>query len=94
MMERAGDRVRVTGAMTYATARRMLELGVSQVEAGATVFDLEPVSEIDSASLSLVFAWQRAAAQRGAKVSLQNPPPSLLTLAQLYGVSDLLPLPA
>jgi phospholipid transport system transporter-binding protein len=92
MMERAGDRVRVTGAMTYATARRMLELGVSQIEAGATVFDLEPVGEVDSASLSLVFAWQRAAAQRGAKVSLQSPPPSLLTLAQLYGVSDLLPL--
>lgn len=91
MMERAGDRVRVSGAMTYANARQMLELGVSQIEAGAQVFDLEPVAELDSASLSLVFAWQRAATARGAKVSVANPPPSLLTLAQLYGVSDLLP---
>jgi phospholipid transport system transporter-binding protein len=92
MMARAGDRVVVSGAMTYATARRLLEAGVAEIQRGAKVFDLEPVDELDSASLSLIFAWQRAAAEQGAKVSVRNPPPSLLSLAQLYGVSDLLAL--
>jgi phospholipid transport system transporter-binding protein len=92
MMERTADRVVVSGAMTYANARRLLELGLAEIEGGAKVFDLEPVGELDSASLALVFAWQRAAESRGAKVSVRNPPPSLLTLAELYGVAALLPL--
>lgn len=92
MMERSGERIVVSGAMNYANARRLLELGIAEITQGGRVFDLEPVRELDSASLALVFAWQRAAAERGAKVSVRNPPPSLLTIAQLYGVSDLLPL--
>lgn len=92
MMERAGDSVRVSGAMTYGNARRLLELGLAQIDGGATRFDLAPVRELDSASLSVVFAWQRAAAARGSRLAFANPPPSLLTLAELYGVSQLLTL--
>jgi phospholipid transport system transporter-binding protein len=92
MMERMGDRVEVSGAMTIAFAREQLRAGETQLGQGARVFDLARVSEVDSAGLSVVFGWQRAAARSGAEIRIANPPPSFLTLAELYGVADLLPL--
>ncbi len=56
-----------------------------------TVLDLAGVTEVDSAAVSLLLHWQRDAQATGSVVSLRNVPPSLLSLAKLYGVEALLP---
>jgi phospholipid transport system transporter-binding protein len=42
--------------------------------------------------LSVVLAWLRTAGERGVALRIVNPPASLISLATLYGVSELLPL--
>jgi phospholipid transport system transporter-binding protein len=91
-MRRTEERVEVSGAMTLDTARTLLDQGVQQLRDGAQVFDLASVQELDSSGLTVVFGWQRAAARLGKSVRIANPPRNLLSLAELYGVAQLLPV--
>jgi len=92
MMRDAGGRIEVSGALTLAGARAMLDAGCAQLTRAETVFDLAAVREIDSSGLAVIFGWVRAAREAGKKVSIVHPPQSLLSLAELYGVTELLPL--
>jgi phospholipid transport system transporter-binding protein len=58
-------------------------------DAAEVVIDLEGVAQVDSAALSLLFEWQREALRRNMKISFRKLPPSLHSLAKLYGVSEL-----
>ncbi len=53
--------------------------------------DLSAVSEVDTATISLLFEWLRQAYSRQCKVTYVNLPKNLLSLATLYGVLELLP---
>lgn len=86
------DRVAIAGNMTMDAARALLERGVGALSAGEPVFDLSGVAEADSSGIAVLFGWQRAAAARGRTLRVANPPASLVSLAEVYGVSDLLPL--
>ncbi len=44
-----------------------------------------------AAALAVVFGWMRAAKVAGKSLRLLNPPQNLLSLAEVYGVADLLP---
>ena len=44
----------------------------------------------DSAAVAILLAWRRAAAQQGAALSFSNFPPTLHSLAELYGVAGML----
>ncbi|MBA3902662.1 MAG: anti-sigma-factor [Rhodocyclaceae bacterium] len=92
MIREAGDRIEVSGAMTLASAKALLESGSSLLTRNDTVFDLSDVSEVDSSGLTVVFGWVRAASRQGKQVRISNPPQNLLSLAALYGVTELLPL--
>jgi phospholipid transport system transporter-binding protein len=92
VIRNAGERSEVVGPMTLDSARGLLEEGRAALAAGATVFDLGQVSEVDSSGLTVVFGWQRSAAGTGRAIRIVNPPRNLLSLAELYGVTDLLPL--
>ena len=96
MIEQAKGGLRVTAPMVIANARTLLETGerlLRSVERSAqAVIDLAEVREVDSSALSVVFAWQRKAGQRDIKLRITNPPASMISLAALYGVSELLPL--
>jgi len=50
------------------------------------------VKEVDSSGLTVVFGWVRAAKTQGKTARISNPPQNLLSLAELYGVTELLPL--
>lgn len=93
MIRVAGGQVEVSGPMTMAGAAAMLAEGEAAIAANASVFDLAAVTELDSSSLAVVFGWMRAARDGGKVVKLLNPPQNLLSLAEVYGVSDLLPQP-
>jgi phospholipid transport system transporter-binding protein len=79
-------------ALTMNNAKAALEAGLAAIRSGETQFDLGRVTAVDSAAVATLFAWQRAAAQQGAALSFSNFPPSLRSLADLYGVSELLDL--
>ena len=52
--------------------------------------DLSGVTEVDSAAVSLLLEWRRAAARANRRVDFFNLPNNLRSLADLYGVSRLL----
>jgi phospholipid transport system transporter-binding protein len=85
-----GGRIRVSGPITFATAAG-LGVAAEQCMTGDVVVDLAAVTEVDSSALSLLFEWQRAALRRKCKVSFCNLPASLSSLAELYGVTELIP---
>ena len=96
MIENGEASLRVTVPMVIANARALLEAGRSFLLAGAqqeqTLLDLAAVREIDSSALSVILAWLRTARERGVALRIVNPPASLISLATLYGVCELLPI--
>ena len=78
--------------LTFAGARTALAEGLRTIEEGQAEFDLANLAAVDSASVAVLLAWQRAALAKGLRLRLANPPKSLLSLASLYGVSELLSL--
>ncbi len=95
MIERNGNELRVSGAMLMANASALLAGGRGFLRTGDEkdwIVDLSAVKEADSSALGLVFAWLRDARKTGAALRLAHPPASMISLAALYGVSDLLPL--
>ena len=54
--------------------------------------DLSGVTDIDSSGLSVVFGWLRAAKAQGKSIRIANPPKDFISLAEVYGVTDQLPL--
>ena len=87
-----GDRLQVSGPMTIQSAASLMTEGESAVRGGATVIDLSKVDAADSSALAVLFGWLRAAQGAKRTLTIVQPPESLLSLAVLYGVADLLPL--
>ena len=88
-----GARLRVSGPITLVTAAALAAAADRHLN-GDVVVDLSGVTEVDSSALSFIFEWRRAAQRRQCKVSFCNLPASLASLAELYGVTDLIPAAA
>ena len=88
MIERDGNQLRVSGALTIANAAAECE-AAKQHFSGDVVVDLAAVTEVDSSALSLLFEWRRAAQQKKLQLSFRNLPESLKSLAALYGLTEL-----
>ena len=88
MIERAGNALHLSGALTIANAAALCEEGKRQLN-GDVVIDLAAVAEVDSTALSVLFEWRRTARQKNLHVSFRNLPDSMKSLAALYGVADL-----
>lgn len=88
MIERSGNELRVSGALTLANATALCESGKREIDADLVV-DLAAVTEVDSTALSVLFEWRRAARAKNLQISFRNLPASMQSLAALYGVADL-----
>lgn len=84
-------RLELDGALTMDTVAARLAEGRALAGEGGFVVDLSAVTECDSAALALLFDWMRAAGRAGAEVAVRGLPAGLLSLAELYGVAELLP---
>lgn len=86
--------IEIGGALTLDGATTVLQEGCNALAAGTgdAVFDLGGVNAVDSSGLAVVFAWLREAHAAGRKLVFTRPPQQLLSLAAVYGVSDMLPL--
>lgn len=94
MIRREGDRMLVSGPVTLATVNTLLESGLGHVREGVRVVDLSEVAELDSSLVAVVLAWMREAQRASRPLELAGPPRGFSTLAQLYGIGDLLPAAA
>ncbi len=92
MIEREGNLLHVSGALTMETVAALRDLDVSVDETSALVIDLAKVETVDSAAVGLLLAWLRQAQERGVTLSYTNLPVNLTSLAQMYGVAELLPV--
>lgn len=89
-VRRAGDRLTVAGCMTLETAATLFADGLA-VLSEELPFDLAAVTEVDSSGLAVLFGWMRAARTQGKGLRIANMPQNLASLAEVYGVSELLP---
>jgi phospholipid transport system transporter-binding protein len=84
------DRCTLQGPVTTENVVSLLAQGVQQFTAPRVTVDLSGVTEVDSSALSLLLEWRRAAARNGREVRYRNLPASMKSLAELYGVTELL----
>ncbi len=91
MIDANASPYRVIAPMTYTTAAELFVDGSNLIaKGGELVFDLTAVPVADSSALSVLLGWQRAAGD--GRLRLINPPESISSLAELYGVTELLGL--
>jgi phospholipid transport system transporter-binding protein len=91
MIERTDDRLVLSGAITFNDALEWRESVLKEIDRDGLVIDLSGVNEADSAALSLLLEWHREASARGYAVRYANLPQAIRSLAELYGVSSLIP---
>jgi phospholipid transport system transporter-binding protein len=83
-------RCTVQGPVTAENVVSLLAQGTQQFTGPSVTVDLSGVTEVDSSALSLLLEWRREAARNGREVRYRNLPASMKSLAELYGVTELL----
>jgi phospholipid transport system transporter-binding protein len=84
-------RCRITGAVTVDSVGGLLRELQPQLAGGVETLDFSGVETADSAALALIFSAMRQARLAGRTLACTGLPASFTTLAELYGVSALLP---
>ncbi len=92
MIRKVGERLEVSGAMTIDTASALLAAGNASLAGGENLFDLSGVTDVDSSGIAVIFGWLRTARAQGRTLRVASVPQDLLSLAAVYGVSELMPL--
>jgi phospholipid transport system transporter-binding protein len=85
-----GGRCTVQGPITIENVESLLGESKELLTAAQLTVDLAAVTEVDSSALSLLLEWRREAGRNGRTISFLNLPANLKSLAELYGVTDLL----
>lgn len=83
-------RCSVQGPLTMANVTGVLAESASLFQGNDVLVDLSGVTEVDSSAVSLLLEWRRQALRANRRVEYVNLPSNLKSLADLYGVSDLL----
>ena len=55
-----------------------------------TTIDFAQVTDIDTSAISLILEWKRRAQKENKPLKFVNLPANLVSLTQLYGVSELI----
>lgn len=80
--------------MSLANAAQLASLGVAAIQSGDASFDLSAVLTCDSSALVVLLTWQRTALAAGRSIEVSGVPADMLSLATVYGVSNILPISA
>jgi phospholipid transport system transporter-binding protein len=92
MIRREGDRLILEGAVTIEEVPGLLSQGLALLSPGETRIDLAGVTTADSSAVALLLEWLRVAQRAGDRIVYLNLDNSLKSLADLYGVTELLPV--
>lgn len=91
MIELTEDALLLSGRLTMSTVPALYESGLKVLSEKDFQVDMSRVETVDSAAVSMLLGWSRAAQARQGALRVTGIPASLLTLANLYGVADMLP---
>ena len=83
-------RCTVQGPITVGNVVELLAQGNGLFTAPQVTIDLAAVTEVDSSALSLLLEWRREAGRNQRVVRFLNLPANLKSLAELYGVTELI----
>lgn len=85
---------RVNGAMDITQVESLLKQADMAAVTGDLIVDLSEVSDVDTASVSLLMEWLREARKQKCNLQYKNPPKNLIALASLYEVLEMIPIAA
>jgi phospholipid transport system transporter-binding protein len=88
MVERQDNICRLSGDVTIEAVPELLEKIKPLIRSGVDTLDCAAVKNVDSSALGLLLACKREALADQTRMKLTGLPPSLLSLASLYGVAD------
>lgn len=91
MIVRDGDRFVVQGPVTLDNVVGVLEEGRRLFSGTESVVDLGRIETVDSSAISLLMEWLRDAERDQRRLRLVNMPENMKSLADLYGVAELIP---
>lgn len=77
-------------SLTMQDADASLPVGLAAITGGTAEIDLSRLERFDSAAMAALLAWRRAAQSAGISLRITGAPPGVQSLANLYGVSELL----
>lgn len=83
-------RCTLQGPVTQESVVALLDQGKELFTAPQVTVDLAAVTEVDSSALSLLLEWRREARRGGRGIRYLNLPANLKSLADLYGVTELI----
>ena len=92
MIEREAQRLLIKVPMVMANARALLEAGRAALQPGEQIFDLASVEDADSSAIAVMLGWLRVASHSRSTLKFAHIPAGVRSLAELYGVTELLPL--
>ena len=81
----------VDGHLTMETVPALFETGLQHLASEDLRVDFSRVESVDSAAVSMLLGWARAAQRSQRALHVTGFPDDLLSLARLYGVDELLP---
>jgi phospholipid transport system transporter-binding protein len=94
----AGEVLALEGPLSFETVPAVLAQSEEYAARGdlpeRLTIDFARVTTVDSSAVALLLDWRRQAKARGKVLAFINLPATLLALAQLYGVSELIQPPA
>ena len=91
MITREDGRLVIRGRLTIATVPALFETGLQHLASEDLLVDFSQVEAVDSAAVSMLLGWLRAAQRSQRTLRVTGLPDDLLSLADLYGVTELLP---
>jgi phospholipid transport system transporter-binding protein len=94
MISKRGDRYLIEGPVTLARVSALLAEGSRSFEGDPVVVDLSGVTEADSSALSLILEWTRRMHGSNRQIFFASLGESLVSIANLYGVTELIPVAA
>jgi len=94
MIRKQGERYLIEGPVTLAGVSALLAEGVRSFEGNPVLVDLSGVTEADSSAISLMLEWTRSMHGSNRQIFFANLGESLVSIANLYGVTDLIPVAA
>jgi phospholipid transport system transporter-binding protein len=93
MITREANRYFIEGPVTLHNVEQFVTDGAT-LEGPSVVVDFARITTVDSSAVSLMLEWIRQFNSTGRKISFIHLSESLRSLAELYGVIDLIPIAA
>ncbi len=93
MIVRQGNRYLIDGPITLDNVGALIAEG-SAFDGDSVIVELAGVTSADSSALSLLLEWMRHFGSNGRQIAFANVSHNLRSLAELYGVVDLISIAA